>query len=129
MFHVQRFLGLTAALSFAILGLAQAKEPNWVIVESDAKHNVYMDTNNIKKKGDSVYFWNIFDSNTSPSSVRSYSLLDCGENSIINKETVGFDGNMAEGNVKFMVKESEQVKAYISPGTALDKFKEKLCDK
>jgi hypothetical protein len=120
--------GLIVIYSLTIMGVVQAKEPNWILVEKTEKRSVYMDVNNIKRKGDAVYFWNIFDSNTTPSSVRSYSLLDCADNSIINKETIGFDGGMAKGDVKFMVKESEQVKAYISPGTTLDKFKDRLCE-
>jgi hypothetical protein len=109
------------------IGVAQAKNPNWTLVESTTEHRVYMDTNNIKRNGDMVYFWNIFDSNKTASSTRSYSLIDCGENSIINKETMAFDRGMAQGNLKFIAKENEQVKVYISPGTVLDKFKDRLC--
>jgi len=106
---VQCVLSYHAVLWSLIVVLVLSSEPafaEWVLISDDEERALYVDRDTIRRKGDLVKLWQLYDFKSVQSvggqrflSMRVQNEFDCAEERTRQLARTAFSGNMLNGNV------------------------------
>lgn len=135
--HYNKIL-IVSMIMTVFIGSAAAKEPKWKLMGETDNYEVFIDTNNITRKGSVIRYWSVLDykNEQQTPNQRMYFIsrksahdIDCDSNTETQLYFSLHDERKGQGNVVISsdAGDYKPKQMPIPPGTVVDANKEFLC--